>query len=141
MKMLACILAMAPLLATAGGFRAIPIDVAVGANTYGSTTTKEVYGYVEEIVADVPAASMTGTVSVIANRVIDSVAALSLATNVVTADYVVHPVVSATDGTGGVLTSPAPRRPLLWGETVTVVVTNSSATNVTWRVIVKTSEQ
>jgi hypothetical protein len=128
-------------IASAGGFNARTIDVPVNANTYGSTTVKDVSGYVEEILVDVPGTSQTGTVSVIATRSTASIAALSLATNVVTADYIVRPVVSSTDGTGGALTSPAPRRPLLWGETVTVVVTNASTTNVTWSVVIKTSDQ
>ena len=125
----------------AAGPTAHDLQVSIGTNGTGTVTSTAIRGYVEEILVDVPGTSQTGTVSVTANRAISTIAALSLATNVVTVDFVVRPVVSATDGTGSALTSPAPRRPLLWGESVTFSVSAASTTGTTWRCIIKTNEE
>jgi len=137
---IAAIIAAAALAAHAG-FRYDVIEVSVNANTYGSTTISTPYGYVEEVILTVPAASATGTVAVIANRVLSGVSALNLATNVVTAQLIARPSVDFTDATGGAITADPPRRPLLYGETVTMTVTNSSATNLIWRAVIKMSDQ
>lgn len=123
------------------GFKSELIEVSVNANTYGSTTVSVPGGYVEEIMLTVPAASATGTVAVLANRPLSGITAITLATNVVTAELVVRPAVDFTDATGGALASDPPRRPLLYGETITMTVTNASATNAIWRAYIKMSEQ
>lgn len=123
--------------AMAGQFKATELTVDIDTNGAGSVTASNVWGYVDEILIDVPGDGQTGTVSVVANRTIGTMAALSLATNVVAGDYVVRPVVDSTDGTGGDLASDPPRRPLLYGETVTFSVSAANTTNVQWRCIIK----
>ena len=98
------LLFLMPALAFAAGPTAHDLQVSIGTNGTGTVTSTAIRGYVEEILVDVPGTSQTGTVSVTANRAISTIAALSLATNVVTADYIVRPVVSATDGTGSAIT-------------------------------------
>ncbi len=138
-----CIIAslLIPASVFAAGVTAHDLRVNIDTNGNGTVTSTAIRGYVEEILVDVPGVSQTGTVSVVATHAISTIAALSLATNVVTADYIVRPVVSATDGTGSALTSPAPSRPLLWGESVTFAVTAASTTGTTWRCIVKVNEE
>jgi hypothetical protein len=132
---------LAPLAVLAAGVTAHDLRCNIDTNGNGTVTSTVIRGYVEEILVDVPGTSQTGTVSVTADPVISTIAAISLATNVVTADYIVRPVVSSTDGTGSALTSPAPKRPLLWGETVTFAVSAASTTGTTWRCIVKVNEE
>jgi hypothetical protein len=127
--------------AHAGGITAHDLRASIDTNGNGTVTSTAIRGYVEEILIDVPGESQTGTVSVVANRAISTMDTLSLATNIVTADLVVRPAVDSTDIAGDALTSDPPRRPLLWGESVTFAVSSASTTGTTWRCIVKTNEE
>lgn len=114
--------------------------VPASALTYGSATELAPRGRVVEVLFDSPAAATTGTVSVAATRNISTMAALTLASATVSNDLAVRPAFDMTDTAGTALTSDPPEHPLLYGESITFVVTNASATNLEWRCIVKTIE-
>lgn len=126
--------------ALAGGLTTHDVRVALGTNSSASATLTA-RGFVEEIYTDAPGAGQTGTVAVSYQPLLSSMAAVNLATNIVTADTVWRPRVDGTGIDAAALTSDPPGRYLLYGETVTVSISDASTTGATWRVIIKTNEE
>lgn len=122
-------------------FRGKLIEVDTGAKLYGNTTVKDVYGYVETVEMDSPNGTATGQVVLYAVPPLSTMGRYLIATNTVTADKRIYPTRDSTTTDGTANTSDPPARFLLWGDTVTMVVTNASATNLTWQVYVKTSDR
>lgn len=124
----------------AGGPKLHLIEIATGAKTSGTNTLTDVSGYLEDIQVSVSDGVSTGSVWVAMLRPDSTVAAVNIATNVVTDEKLFRPVVDGTDILGAALTSDPPRRMYLMGETLRCIV-QGSPTNKTWRFRVKTTDQ
>lgn len=123
----------------AGDLATYRLVVTTAGNTYGSTNIVVKNSYLEAIYVDAPAATTTGTVEITWQPDLATMSAVNLATNIITTDKIFRPRVDATGIDGSDLTSDPPVRYLVSG-TVTMTVTNASATNLTWQAIIKTSE-
>ena len=116
------------------------IDIALGKGVTGGTgTLSQVSGYLEDIQVSVTGGGATGCVFIATLRPDSVVAAVNVGTNIVTGTKLFRPAVDFTDVLGAALTSDPPRRQYLYGETMRMIVTHSSATGVTWRARIKTA--
>ena len=113
-------------------------EIVLAGLTGGTSTVANVRGFVEEIYCDSPSA-VTGNVVVSYQPVISTMAAVTMATNMVSSDTIWRPAYDRTDVKATALTSDQPGRYCLAGETVKFVVTESP-TNLTWKLYLKTSE-
>ena len=109
-----------------------PIYIATGAGTAGTQTVASVRMEVDAITVSVSDGTSTGAVVVSYSPLDTALASVNLATNSVTDEKTWRPRVDGTDVSGAALTSDAPGRYLLTGDTVSFVVTGSP-TGVTWR--------
>lgn len=127
-----------PLLARAESYL---LEATFGTNgvTPVLVSNENIRGYVEEILLDSPAAGCTGIVTVYVQPAISTMATYNLATNVVSGDLRVRPVLLQTD-IAGVAGSTA-EKPYLYGERLYLSVTNigSVSTGITWQAVIKTS--
>ena len=112
----------------------------VGVTGGTNAAVKIAAGYVEEVSVHCSDNTSTGVVSVVVNPADSTATAYNLATGTATATKRWYPRVdgTGTDGTG--LSSDPPWRYCLVGDTITYKVTASEATNVTWTLRIKLSD-
>jgi len=104
--------------------------------TSGTNTINNLRGYVDEIHVSVSDGSSTGTVW-LAYVPLDGITpAVNIATGVVTAAKVWRPRLDGTDIAGVALTSDAPDRVMLAGESLRLIVTGSVTSRV-WTATIK----
>jgi len=132
--------ALAACVCFAGGPKLETLDLALGSLTSKTGTLSQVSGYLEDIQVSVSDGNSTGSVWIAVLRPDSTVAAVNIATNVVTDEKLFRPVVDGTDILGVALTSDPPRRMFLYGETIRMIV-QGSPTNKTWRLRLKTTDQ
>jgi len=115
----------------------VTVSVATGAATTGTGTTT-IDGYVEAIVLDVPAGTVTGTYTVAWSPPESTVAAVTIGSgSAITADTWIRPRIDATTTDGTANTSDPPVRYAIPNNgVITVTITNASATNLTWKTLV-----
>ena len=106
--------------------RAETVSVATGAFTYGTNTLSIGSGYLEDLYITSSNSASVAKVYVAVLRP-GTGTADTIATNTVTGELLVRPVVDSTDGLGAALTSDPPRRMYLYGETVRLIVLASPA--------------
>ncbi len=135
--LLACWVLAGMVSAQAGRLVTETVSIATAGLTEGTNTTA-IAGYLDTIIFDVPAGSVTGDVSVTYNHAVSTAAAVTIYTNnAVTADVVLRPRTDASAmGTGAALTGDPPV-PLAIPKngTITFTLLNGSATNLTWKLI------
>ena len=133
--LVACVCIAGPKLETSQ-IKLTAVGVVAGTNA----AIKVAAGYVEEVSVHCSDNTSTGVVSVVVNPADATATAYNLATGTATATKRWYPRVdgTGTDGTG--LSSDPPWRYLLIGDTITFAVTASEATNVTWTLRIKLSD-
>ena len=104
--------------------------------TGGTGTIENVYGYLDEVQVVVTDGASTGTVVVSYQPADSTAAAVNIATNSVSDEQLWRPRVDGTDVAAAALTGDPPSRRMLYGETISFVV-SGSPTNKTWRCRVK----
>ena len=140
MKRASCIvllLALLPFVAQAGRLVTETVTISTAGLTEGTNTTA-ITGYLDTLIFDVPAGTVTGDVDVTWSPPESTVSAITLYSNdTVTADVILRPRADGSAiGTGAALTTDPPW-PVAIPErgTITFAVTNGSATNQTWKLI------
>lgn len=114
------------------------ISVDVGATTAG-TNTITISGYLDSIYLDVPAGTVTGAYNLAWLPPESTAASVLIYTNSgLTADLLLRPRLDgSTIGTGAALTSDPPDRLAVPPNgKIRMIITDSSATNLTWKAIV-----
>lgn len=139
MRRIATIIALLTLgcsLGVAADYKYFVLEATTGTNATALVTASDatINGYVFEVVFDCPSA-VTGNVSVVAESPVSTVADVTLAT--ATSDVTIRPLFDLTDTAGSAHSSGAGDYFHVAGETVTLSVTNASATNATFKAVVK----
>lgn len=112
-------------------------SVALGASTGKTNTINNVRGFIHEVSVCSSDGISTGNVS-LAYIPRDGIsAAVNISTGVVANTKLWRPAIDSTDVNGADLTSDPPGRIMLAGESVRLIVTSSSKTNISWHAIIK----
>jgi len=111
-------------------------ELSTGTNVTATTGTTAISGYIDEIVLELPTgAAVTGVVAVTATPLVG--AAVTLASNTVSATQLVRPRMDGTDTAGTPLASDPPGRYMSAADKIQVTVSEAGLTGLTWRVYVK----
>ena len=131
------LLGLAVAASAAGRLVTETISIATAGLTEG-TNTVSISGWLDTVIFDVPAGTVTGDVDIVYSPPESTVADVTIYSNdTVTADVILRPRIDAsTMGTGAALTTDPPVPIALpKRSTITFAVTNGSATNLTWKLI------
>jgi hypothetical protein len=96
---------------------------------FATTTDAKVQGYIDTVLFDVPAGSVSGSVSLISVLGSEVIATGS----VITADTLIRPRAYPTTSSGSAVYTNGSVRYLTYGDTLKFGVTNCGSTNVTWK--------
>lgn len=110
------------------------LTVSTGTNTTG-TQSMRLNAYVDEIILDIPAGSVTGTLSVVSIPAYGD--HVILASNTISADKAIRVRLDGTDSAGTALTGDPPSRYMAAMENIRFTVTAADPTGVTWRACIK----
>lgn len=120
------------------------LEVSVGTNGSAAVTAtfEPIHGQIQEILIATPAGVVTGLFTISYQPVISTMSAITLATATTGVDMSIRPARDWTDTTGSALTSDPPGPYYIYGEQVSVTITNTVATNtVNWNFIIKYIKQ
>ena len=114
------------------------VTTGTNATAYVAVTNTTIKGWIDEIKIDQVTAGTTGTVTLVMVPELSTLANVTLVTSTnCNGDLTYRPRVDATDTSGTALTTDPPVRYAACGDTFVFSVTNGSATNISFKAVIK----